>query len=63
MQKGERMDTLVKVIVGLIMLVLQLLITGICLAIGFKLGNIIYEKGQKEYEIRKQKTTPATVTV
>ena len=54
-------ETAVKLTFMLVCLILQLLITGICLAIGFKIGNILYERGQQEYLARKQKPVTSTI--
>jgi len=52
-------EGLVKVVVILVVTLIHMVITGICLAIGFKIGHIIYEMGEKEIQKRKN-VTPAT---
>lgn len=54
------MDSIAKGIVIAVLCVLKLVITGICLAIGFKLGYVVYEKAQAEYIKRTAKPAPAS---
>lgn len=53
------MDTLVKWMVVLVLVILKLLITGFCLAIGFKLGYLAIDKAQEKYNQRKGRTATA----
>jgi hypothetical protein len=44
------MDSLVKGIVILVLVILKLLITGFCLAIGFKLGYLAMDKANEKIQ-------------
>jgi hypothetical protein len=56
--KGEQVDNVAKLFVILVLVILKLLITGFCLAIGFKMGYLAMDKAQEAINKRKAKATP-----
>ena len=52
------MDNVAKLFLLLVLVILKLLITGFCLAIGFKLGYMAIDKTTEHIQKRKAKATP-----
>ena len=52
------MDKLTKLLIIAILAILKLVITGICLAIGFKIGAMIMHKHEKAFMEKQAATIP-----
>lgn len=57
------MDDIAKLLILVIIALIKLVITGICLAIGFKIGYLAIEKADKYVQDKKKTVHPEAVAV